>query len=144
MIRAVLTSALLLAVLIQTVFGCLVRHSHPAVAAADQTAHDHHHHHGHGKHHHHHAPPAPHFHFGGESGEEHQHEESSGDSESYVASRLAASLISFDAVGHIPFDITDDVAPSAARRIRHERTDAYGRSGWPSGQRLSLLGVWLI
>jgi hypothetical protein len=147
MIRAAFTLTLLLAVLIQAVFGCLARHSHPVVTAADQTsvasdAHDHHH--GHGKHHHHHAPPAPHFHFGGESGEEHQHEETGVDTESYVTPRLAASLIGFDAVGHIPFDITDDVALSAERHVRRERMVACGRSGWPSGQRLSLLGVWLI
>ena len=154
MLRAVLTPMLLLAVLIQAVFGCFWRHSHEPTAPDDAKAvvsapHGHHHHgHRHSHHHggHHHGPPpAAHFHFGGDSDEEHQHDESGGDTYSYVVSRAGAvPVVDSGWIGHTPFDVADDIASSGERVLWRERTDAFGRSGWPSGQRLSLLGVWLI
>ena len=162
MIRAALTSTLLLAVLIQAVFGVFARHSHgpaaepgadPAVSAAhghhhghgDRHVHRHPHRHGHGGHGHA-VPPAGHFHFGGEGDGEHRHERTGDDTSSYVAAR-AVPLPTFDVAGVGHPALTNAAPPvgglgePAAQR---ERTDARGRSGWPSGRRLSLLGAWLV
>ncbi|HEX6986846.1 MAG TPA: hypothetical protein VF170_15825 [Planctomycetaceae bacterium] len=141
---------LLLAVLIQAAFGCFWRHSHGPIDRAD-AAHvvsgDHHHHghgHSHGGHHHGTPPPA-HFHLPSEGGEEHQHEQSGDDTFHYVIARgVTPPTLDVAWVGHTPLDAALCAGVSAEPVGRRERCDAFGRSGWPSGQRLSLFGVWLI
>lgn len=152
MFRVLLTPMLLLAVLIQAVFGCFWRHSHEPAASKGADAvvsavHDHHHGPGHSHQHggHVHGSPPPHFHFGGDGGEEHEHEESGSDTYSYLVSRVVSvPVIDFGWIGHTPFDVADEIASSVEHVVICERTDASGHSSWPSGQRLSLLGVWLI
>lgn len=153
MFRAVFTPMLLLAVLIQAAFGCFCRHSHAPAAQTGEndivsTAHDHHHGHGHCYHrggYDHGPPPPPHFHFGGDGGEEHEHEESGGDAYTYILSRAVSPPVAdIGWTGHTSFAVANDIQSSATRAIVCEGIDALGRSGWPSGQRLSLLGVWLI
>ena len=154
MIRAVLTPMLLLAVLIQTAFGCFWHHSHepaarsevtPSVSAAPHhDGHGHSHGHRHGRHDHG-LPPAAHFHFGGDGGEDHEHEQTGDDTYSYVVSRaVTLPPADFASVDFAAFGLPGDVRISAEPTGRRERSDAFGRSGWPSGQRLSLIGVWLI
>lgn len=147
--RWVLIPMLLLAVLFQAALGCFLRHSHEprVLRTVEDSHHSHHGHHHHDGHHHGHrhvAPPAGHFHFGGESGEEHQHESSSDDTFHYVVSRMTAPpALEFAWVGHdaASLESLDEVSESLERT---ERIDAFGRSAWPTVQRLSLVGAWLI